>query len=93
MTVESKDALIGGIWTLTDSCIELNYKGVQITLEPRPTYCDRGNWIAKITKPGPLDIDDADMFPRYYFYINNAFKELESFLHKRKELKVTPSRR
>jgi hypothetical protein len=40
-----------------------------ITLEPRPSYCDRGNWVAKLFPKGKLarDIDDQDAWPRYFF--------------------------
>lgn len=66
--------------------LELNYKGVYITMEKRPSYCDRGNWIAKITEMGPLYLDISDGWPRYYFDVSVAFTEIAAFLKKRSEL-------
>jgi hypothetical protein len=68
-----------------DGYYELTYKGVYMTIEPRPGYCDRGNYVAKIT-PGPLQIDDADLWPRYYFSLSCAMAECQAFLLKREEL-------
>lgn len=61
--------------------------GALLYLEQRPAYCDRGSWIVKIDNPGPMWIDDADMFPRYYFKLENALDEIEAFLLKRGVLK------
>lgn len=57
----------------------------EITIEPRPHYCDRGNWIAKLHPSGELarDIDGADGWPRYYFDIERAKAECEAWLVKR----------
>ena len=56
-----------------------------ITLEPRPHYCDRGNWIAKLFPTGTLlrDIDEADGWPRYYFDADRAKAEIEAWLIRR----------
>jgi hypothetical protein len=56
-----------------------------ITLEPRPHYCDRGNWIAKVFPSGKLarDLDDADGWPRYFFDEARAKLEIEAWLKKR----------
>jgi hypothetical protein len=56
-----------------------------ITLEPRNSYCDRGNWLAKIWVKDHIKchIDEADFWPRYYFDFEIAKKECESFLKKR----------
>jgi hypothetical protein len=58
-----------------------------ITLEPRPHYCDRGNWIAKLFPEGKLawEIDEADAWPRYYFDKERAKLEIEAWLIKRKQ--------
>lgn len=61
-----------------------------VTLEKRPAYCDRGNFIAKIfVKPGAhpmrLFLDEADGWPRYYFDEGRAKAEVEAWLVKRKE--------
>jgi hypothetical protein len=56
-----------------------------IILEPRPHYCDRGNWIAKIFPGGELarGMDTADCWPRYYFDKDRAKAEVEAWLRKR----------
>lgn len=56
-----------------------------ITIEARPPYCDRGNWIAKIHPFGHLtyELDDADLWPRYYFDLDRAKAECEAWLEKR----------
>lgn len=64
-------------------------KDCQITLEPWPGYCDRGNWIAKIF-PAPssklsLELDASDMWPRYYFNLDRAKAEVLDWLKKRKQ--------
>jgi len=62
-------------------------KDCEIILEPRPAYCDRGNWLAKVfVDPGKeidLWIDNADGWPRYYFSLMNALDECKSWLEKR----------
>jgi hypothetical protein len=65
---------------------ELDYRGVKITIEPRPRYCDRGNWYAKIFPAGKVWIDAADGWPRYYFDLETAKRECEAFLKKRENL-------
>lgn len=58
-----------------------------ITLEPRPVYCDRGNWIAKLFPESggdlALSIDHADMWPRYYFDYESAKSEIMAWIMKR----------
>lgn len=60
-------------------------KECAITLERRPQYCDRGNWIAKLYAIGALagDLDSADLWPRFYFSTNAARSEVEAWLKKR----------
>jgi hypothetical protein len=57
----------------------------EISIEPRPRYCDRGNWLAKLHATGALalDIDAADGWPRYYFDLERAKAECEAWLLKR----------
>lgn len=59
----------------------------EIYIQPRPVYCDRGNWIAHLNaKPNSKlnrDLDDADGWPRYYFDIDRAKLEIEAWLDKR----------
>jgi hypothetical protein len=72
--------------TVKDARIEkIEGKECQITLEPRPYYCDRGNFIAKLFPRGmlTLEIDEADGWPRYYFDEARAKAEIEAWLTKR----------
>ena len=64
-----------------------------VTLEPRPWYCDRGNFIAKIFAVGMLarSLDHADMWPRYYFDEARAKAEVEDWLKKRKRWPDEPT--
>lgn len=65
--------------------LEIIGKECHITLEPRPAYCDRGNYIAKLFPIGALDlsIDHQDGWPRYYFDQDRAKLEIEAWLKKR----------
>jgi hypothetical protein len=76
-------------WTRREGYLEIEGAQCLITLEPRPHYCDRGNWIAKLITSGSLarEIDDADAWPRYYFDLGRAKAELEAWLTKRGQLK------
>lgn len=47
------------------------------SLEKRPPYCDRGHFYVKCYLP---DLDEADMFPRYYMDEEVAKQETEKFL-------------
>jgi hypothetical protein len=69
----------------TDRLEEIQGKECLITLEPRPAYCDRGNFIAKLFPSGDLtyEIDEADGWPRYYFDETRAKLEVEAWLTKR----------
>lgn len=71
----------------TDRMESIRGKECYITLEPRPYYCDRGNWIAKLFPEGKFiwEIDEADMWPRYYFDETRAKLEIEAWLTKRKQ--------
>src|ERR1700741_2952310 len=73
------------IWVKQDRYEEITGKECLITLEPRPPYCDRGNWIAKLFPTGKLvcEIDEADAWPRYYFSKRRAKLEIEAWLAKR----------
>lgn len=64
---------------------EIRGKECLITFEPRPHYCDRGNWIAKLFPEGmlALSIDEADGWPRYYFDKERGMREVEAWLVKR----------
>lgn len=68
-------------------------KACEITLEPRPHYCDRGNFVAKIFQnPNAaamewirLSLDEQDGWPRYFFDEARAKLEIEAWLTKRKQ--------
>jgi hypothetical protein len=64
---------------------EINGKECTITLESRPAYCDRGNYLAKLWPSGELarEIDSQDLWPRYYFDEERARLECEDWLKKR----------
>jgi hypothetical protein len=61
----------------------------EITIEQRPYYCDRGNYIAKIFPDMgselELDIDHQDGWPRYYFDFDRMIAELRAWLDKRNQ--------
>lgn len=67
------------------SFYEVRGRDCTITLEARPAYCDRGNWLAKLHARGTLarDLDDSDGWPRYYFDLDAAKSECEAWLLKR----------
>lgn len=83
------------IHVLSGDYYSLDIPGVEIVLEARPPYCDRGRWSAKIFpdyehEKGRLlarGIDGADMFPRYYFDLDRAKIEMECWIEARKELR------
>ncbi len=61
-----------------------------ITLVPRPSYCDRGNFLAQIYDkdggdPLRLSIDFQDGWPRYYMDLGRAKAEIEDWMKKRKQ--------
>jgi len=57
---------------------EFRIDDVLLTIEPRPKYCDRGHWYAKVE--GIPGIDEADKFPRYYMDLSAAMDEMKSWL-------------
>lgn len=63
-------------------------KDCDISIEKRPSYCDRGNWIAKLHPRGrlALDIDEADCWPRYYFGWSAMLDEIQAWLEKRGQM-------
>lgn len=72
-------------WIKHDGYQEIKGDEWAITLEPRPGYCDRGNFLAKIWPTGELarEIDSQDGWPRYYFDETRAKLEIEAWLEKR----------
>ena len=74
-------------WTKHYGYQELHGKDCSITLEPRPSYCDRGAFLAKLHNKPPLarEIDAADLWPRYYFDEARAKLDIEAWLDKRRQ--------
>ena len=57
-----------------------NKEGTAINcyLTPRPYYCDRGHIDLKVF--GPLELDEQDCFPRYFFSMQEADRHARDFL-------------
>lgn len=74
-------------WKQEKGYIEVKGKECSITIDPRPHYCDRGNYLAKLFPSGQLalDIDEQDGWPRYYFDLDRAKQECEAWLVKRNQ--------
>lgn len=74
-----------GNWSDLDGYQEIKGKNCTITLEPRPGYCDRGNWIAKVFEDDRmvLSMDNQDGWPRYFMDEQRAKLEIEAWLTKR----------
>jgi hypothetical protein len=77
MIWEEPEGYPGHLWILGRECM--------IWLEPRPHYCDRGRYIAKVVSiwgglalPGAMDW--ADGWPRYYFDLERAKAEIIAWL-------------
>lgn len=51
---------------------------VDAWLTMRPPYCDRGHVMLNID--GPLELDPADRFPRYFFSFEEADRHTRNFL-------------
>ena len=47
-------------------------------LRMRPHYCDRGH--IQLLIDGPLELDNADSFPRYFFSFEEADQHTRTFL-------------
>lgn len=75
-------------WEQKDGYESIRGTSCEITLEARPWYCDRGNWLAKVHPEGKLlrELDHADGWPRYYFDHDRAKAEIEAWLIKRGQL-------
>lgn len=75
-------------WTLTpDDTWDIYGRCCWIWIATRPSYCDRGNWLAHIEARGQLaqDIDGQDLWPRYYFDLVRAKLEVEAWMKKRRQ--------
>jgi hypothetical protein len=54
----------------------------EVTIEPRPGWCDRGRFIAKVHPRGALarEFDEQDGWPRYYFDWDRMLAEIQAWL-------------
>jgi hypothetical protein len=58
------------IWDSSEKrYLKIDLGPAEITIESRPPYCDRGNFVVKVFSQDSLalSIDRDDAFPRYYF--------------------------
>ena len=69
----------GGRW------LEIKVPQASITIEPRPIYCDRGNFLVKVTPEGDLalSLDEQDGFPRFYFGVLACADEIAAWMRVR----------
>jgi hypothetical protein len=65
--------------------LRIDVAQAQITIEPRPHYCDRGNFIVKVFPRGDLalSLDEQDGFPRYYFGVQACADEVREWIRVR----------
>lgn len=72
----------------TGSYLQIKVEQAEITVEPRPIYCDRGNFIVKVFPHGDLalSLDSQDGFPRYYFGPLACADEIAAWMEARKIL-------
>jgi hypothetical protein len=68
--------------------LEINAGQALITIEPRPIYCDRGNFLVHVDPRGDLalSLDGADGFPRYYFGVQACADEVHEWMRVRRIL-------
>jgi len=57
--------------------------GFKVWLERRPGHCDRGRYVASTDAP----LDPQEGWPRYYFDLEVAKREIEAWVAVRKEAK------
>ncbi len=71
------------------TCYRIDGRECEIHIAPRPPYCDRGNFVATISTSGELALgfDGQDGWPRYYFGLDRAKREIEAWLTKRGQMK------
>jgi hypothetical protein len=67
---------------------EIHFQCGRVILNPRPHYCDRGNFLAYLDiqfdpKIKASYVDGADNWPRYYFDETRAKLEIEAWIQKR----------
>jgi len=93
MTMTDAPLLPPRVWHLdADDCYWIAGAHCRIWMQARPSYCDRGNWLAHLdvipgTHPRALHVNGADGWPRYYFDLERAKAECEAWLLKRGEVR------
>lgn len=68
-----------------------DYRGdghYHIFMQARPGYCDRGRWVVNVNGDGVAPLDDQEGFPRYYFDLEVAKKEMEAWVNMRETCKA-----
>ena len=73
-----------------DGWWEIDGLDIQVWLQPRPKYCDRGNFLANVDlrptgRARRANLDAHDGWPRYYMDFDRAKLEIEAWLKKRKQ--------
>lgn len=64
--------------------ITIKTQNVSVEISKRPPYCDRGLYLVMVESHSvDCHIDEADMFPRYYFKFENCISEILLWLDKR----------
>jgi hypothetical protein len=72
-------------WVLTEMIFNKRqgWGSYEIWIQPRPSYCDRGDWIIHVDCRNG-DLDGADGFPRYFFgTVEEAQRQMETWLWRR----------
>ena len=73
-------------WQEMDGYLALTTPDWHITIQNRPSYCDRGTHVVLVeprSQSARFDFDHADAFPRYYFGLDVAKQQMEAWLPKR----------
>lgn len=70
--------------------LEFETENIFCWITIRPSYCDRGKylWNAQSKDITILEIDSADLFPRYFFNIEALGMEIESWLRARGQTEI-----
>jgi hypothetical protein len=80
---------MGNIWWLhidlgPDRRLKFGEGFIEIWIEPLPDYCDRGDWIIRVSGINH-GVDAQDGFPRYLFgTADEAKAQMEMWLNRRR---------
>lgn len=68
-----------------DTWLKIETPHAEITIESRPHYCDRGNFLVKVFPHGDnsLPLDEFDCFPRFYFGVQACADEVREWMRVR----------